>query len=526
MEKTLKAFDITFIGAVIALIACFIPLWLGPNQITFSNLLKAIATIIVVLIVLIILKFCYGFESDIFNFGPEKPVPHLQENNDNQESSVEDVVEIIDNPDSIEDNYNDEYSDHDETLKEAASFAESGDYASAIALIKKAQETNGEDEDYTNAYNTYCASYKAEVIILTDELSGNGDYLGAIQKIAEATAVIGEDSDLSSRATLYEDSYVSTTVIKIDEYLEAKDFSSAERTITTALAAFPANQTLLAEKELIKNAMPQSLLAVCPPYRTENYEEWAHLSMGGTKYPAGVSIGRTGTWGGEGYALFNLSGKFRLLAFDVGNIDERGSATDQALYIYLDDRLVWSLELEPEALPTHYEVDVSGANQMKMVGTTWAGDFGITNIVITGSTQPIETNVVSFDDGDDLLTVCPPYKTDNYEEWSHLSIAGTKYASGISVGRTGTWGGEGYALFNLSGKYTTLSFDVGNIDDRGTASDETLYIYLDNKLVWSLDLDPQALPTHYVVDVSGVNQLKILGSTWAGDFGVFNLKIK
>ena len=68
----MKAFDITFIGAVIALIACFIPLWLGPTRSTFSNLLKAIATIIAILIVLIIMKFYYGFESDIFTFGPPK----------------------------------------------------------------------------------------------------------------------------------------------------------------------------------------------------------------------------------------------------------------------------------------------------------------------------------------------------------------------------------------------------------------------------------------------------------------------
>lgn len=75
----MKAFDITFIGAVIALIACFIPLWLGPNKSTLSNLLKAIAAIIAVIIILIILKFYYGFESDIFNFESQKPVESFDE---------------------------------------------------------------------------------------------------------------------------------------------------------------------------------------------------------------------------------------------------------------------------------------------------------------------------------------------------------------------------------------------------------------------------------------------------------------
>lgn len=94
----MKAFDITFIGAVIALIACFIPLWLGPNQITFSNLLKVIATIIVVLIILIIIKFYYGFESDIFNFSPQKPVDNIETNNTsiNQSEEIEVKITSID----------------------------------------------------------------------------------------------------------------------------------------------------------------------------------------------------------------------------------------------------------------------------------------------------------------------------------------------------------------------------------------------------------------------------------------------
>ena len=126
----------------------------------------------------------------------------------------------------------------------------------------------------------------------------------------------------------------------------------------------------------------------------------------------------------------------------------------------------------------------------------------------------------------DLIELCPPYQTDRYEEWTNLAIAGNKYASGISIGGTGNWGGEGYALFNLSENYKTFSFDIGNIDERGVATDETMYIYLDGKVVWQLALDPAALPTHHEIDLTGAKQMKIVGSKWAGDFGMFNLWIE
>ncbi|MBR1592122.1 MAG: NPCBM/NEW2 domain-containing protein [Ruminococcus sp.] len=133
--------------------------------------------------------------------------------------------------------------------------------------------------------------------------------------------------------------------------------------------------------------------------------------------------------------------------------------------------------------------------------------------------------VIEIKEGD-LLELCPPYQTDRYEEWTNLAIAGNKYASGISIGGTGNWGGEGYALFNLSQGYKNFSFDIGNIDERGVATEETLYIYLDGKVVWQLDLDPEALPTHHTIDLTGAQQMKIVGSKWAGDFGMFNLWIE
>ena len=51
-----------------------------------------------------------------------------------------------------------------ETLDGAKTLADSGDYVSAIELIKNAQETQGDNTDYRFALKTYSDAYKTEVI--------------------------------------------------------------------------------------------------------------------------------------------------------------------------------------------------------------------------------------------------------------------------------------------------------------------------------------------------------------------------
>ena len=130
-------------------------------------------------------------------------------------------------------------------LKEAAGLAESGDYVSAIALIKNAQDTYGRDSDYRKAYNTYCSSYKTEVIAAADKLAAGGDYAGAVQKISEAIVVMGEDSELSAKVLGYEDDYASDIISQVNGLIAVNNFAAAERVLATALSTFPDNRELI-----------------------------------------------------------------------------------------------------------------------------------------------------------------------------------------------------------------------------------------------------------------------------------------
>ena len=102
-----------------------------------------------------------------------------------------------------------------------------------------------------------------------------------------------------------------------------------------------------------------------------------------------------------------------------------------------------------------------------------------------------------------LLNVCPPYQDRWMESLSTVTMAGKNYIHAIGFDTN-----EGYALFNLSGKYNMLSFDLGHRDEEIPNKGEVA-IYLDDELVFAVEPDPQGLPKHYDIPLNGAIQMKI-----------------
>lgn len=103
-----------------------------------------------------------------------------------------------------------------------------------------------------------------------------------------------------------------------------------------------------------------------------------------------------------------------------------------------------------------------------------------------------------------LLDVCPPYESVYYKHPATMTMAGTKYANGFYF----EYNWDSYAYFNLNGKYEALEFDVGHID--GSDMNDAQYnIYLDGRLAKSITLEPNMMPTHYIVPLNDAVQMKI-----------------
>lgn len=108
------------------------------------------------------------------------------------------------------------------------------------------------------------------------------------------------------------------------------------------------------------------------------------------------------------------------------------------------------------------------------------------------------------------LDVCGPYQYRNGTEYrlsdnKYFTMSGKKYTNGFTLGQ---WDSNAEALFNLNGKYNTLSFTVGHVDGKDT-TDRTLNIYLDGIIAYTKELKYDDVAKKVTVPLNGALQMKI-----------------
>lgn len=120
-----------------------------------------------------------------------------------------------------------------------------------------------------------------------------------------------------------------------------------------------------------------------------------------------------------------------------------------------------------------------------------------------------------------LLDVCDPYASSGYKEYINgelIKMGGKSYTNAFSLE-------EGYALFNIDSKYSTLSFTVGHCDGTGMRS-TTIKIYCDGILKKEISMNAEDLPQKVTIDITGVNQLKIDSAQYWTKYGFANVIVK
>lgn len=323
------------------------------------------------------------------------------------------------------------------------------------------------------------------------------------------------------------------TTSKNSDYQNNPDESSDS--INEQNESYAATET----ERLTDNSQPQNLLAACPPYELVFCYTPDIITMAGEKYSNGISF-RTDL---QSFALFNLGADYAKFSFDVGHIDGK-SMEPAVLNIYLDKELSFSTDLYGEMLPTHYELLINGAKQMKieMKGRSqnaWIESYGIVNMEIIGSTNIDNTPINENNQQpikEKLMEVCPPYET-NYGYYSAnrdvkdgsniFYMSGEPYTNGfkLDINRTNTT----QAIFNIKGEYNMLEFDLGHVDETG-GDILNLRIILDGIIKEHIVVNYTDLVTHYAIDISGVQQLMIEGTgqnatMWGSHYGLANITV-
>ena len=154
---------------------------------------------------------------------------------------------------------------------------------------------------------------------------------------------------------------------------------------------------------------------------------------------------------------------------------------------------------------------------------------GQTNSLYIGSHSDgsIVQNQQSINRGGNLLDICPPYQTHkNYQVMESVHVAGKEYTNAFCLNtQHGT--GDGWALYNLEGKYNTFSFNIGHIDGLDMTNAK-LKIYLDGKLSSTIDVAGEMLPKHYEISLNGVLQMKLEMTAGCNGkcYAIFNATIR
>jgi hypothetical protein len=102
------------------------------------------------------------------------------------------------------------------------------------------------------------------------------------------------------------------------------------------------------------------------------------------------------------------------------------------------------------------------------------------------------------------------YSSKNGGNAESFSMAGEKYYYGCS------WHDDAASIYNLNGKYTSISGVLGHIDGDG-GYDATLQIFYDGVLNQEISLTADMMPTDITLDVEGVLQLKMMCSGYIYD---------
>ena len=115
-------------------------------------------------------------------------------------------------------------------------------------------------------------------------------------------------------------------------------------------------------------------------------------------------------------------------------------------------------------------------------------------------------------DTENWLDVCGPYLYKECKEYrltnnEYFTMSGKKYTNGYTMY---LWNpaGTAEALYNLDGRFNSVSFTVGHIDDT-TRADAKLNVYLDGIIAYTKDLKYDDLAQKVTIPLNGALQMKI-----------------
>lgn len=253
-----------------------------------------------------------------------------------------------------------------EILVKAEGLFASGEYETALSLIKAAQDAYGATDEFEDIYRDYQKKY---TLYQAEGYISSGDYVNSIRILAEGLKISPNDLDLISRYNDCCDTYVKGTISEADALAAEWEIDEAIGVIKAALKILPNNKNLEEKLGVLKASKPIPITTLA----SLNASEW-RWNDGVAKDPFGNDYSSTNNYvvfDNQGAAdriiEYRIYGDYQMLTGLISPHADIGERITCSVTVYADDIPVYTSPTVVQKMDAFtFSVDISGAEYVKL----------------------------------------------------------------------------------------------------------------------------------------------------------------
>ena len=424
-------------------------------------------------------------------------------------------------------------------LSSAATYAESGDYLGAIAVLEAYLETNPGDATITNKISEYETAYqqkqKEEALTMAAQYAETEDYASAISVLQNYLDTVADDADVSRQLTVYITANIDmirkNALVEAADYASYGDYLSAMNVLQNYIDTYGTHADVTVANNGYKESYVTSVIAEADEAvdhygyavamglirDAKRYVSDKRFNVQYNNYAAALK--ESAITNADGLAT---SGKYldaiqeiELVADIIGEDTELIQKIEEYQMMYVRDVCEEADEL---IAMEKYDEAITIVNNA----------LG----VVTGNAKLEEKlNKINGIRAQNLVDILNPFLSNDYEvfkEGNSAMMGGMARYNGFMLNVYG-WNGQSCAVYNLDRCYTKLTGLIGYVDDRiGNGGTWEIQIYADDILALTIAVKPGDLPQEFSIDLTGVTKLEFRtpdGHGYNAHIGFAELKI-
>lgn len=265
-------------------------------------------------------------------------------------------------------------------LEDAKAKADSGNLSGAVTVLEAGLKVLDNDSQLTQQITQYQSqiSESTRQIALDESKSyaDSGNYKSALQTLKTALSSYPDDSELQIQYDKYETAYVNDVIAVTNECIQNNDYDSAIAKLTEGTSSLKNNQTLSDKLQKVQDEKPVNLSEIKMSNSKEMVlEELAMEDVVGNIYSGNNLFSLNYHNSINNYREFYLGGKYYNISGIIVPESRFGENSAVNIEIYVDDTLKYSLKITQKTLATSFDVDISGAQWIKIVASEIDGEY-------------------------------------------------------------------------------------------------------------------------------------------------------